>query len=264
MKRLAAGVAALCLLGALIALTQHNRVVEMVELVKRSPQADYNFSHGEVSNIFSRRVNQLNTWCSKRTQVDYTDYENAKLILHGYEWMYIPEFRLFYCSVAKIGSTTMKLTLMDAVGVVRNEQRQSHDQAADTISIAYQNPKTSAKNVPLVTHKNPFIKPEELAKHSLMIVRNPYERLVSAYMDKMVKRADDMEAYCKTYEPARTTYINSKVANITFSIFIDCVLSNRPLPFYNDHIYPMSRACGLCLIKYDMIGESCIVMECCG
>lgn len=212
----------------------------------------------EIEHIFMQRRSSLTKWCSKKRNVDFINYKYSKLILQGYDWMHIPEYKLFYCSIPKAGSTTMKDILMKSIGVERNTA-ELHDQAADVLSMDELRGRASPLNIPLArARRNPFY-PEKQPSHSLIIVRNPWKRLVSSYQNKIIQNGHPLINYCREYPPAKANYKQSSF-NTTFSEFVNCVLSNYllDLPFFDDHLFPMNKLCGICLIQYDMIGKNSI------
>lgn len=238
----------------------YNLYIYSYQQAESTPQsntaADHIQRHNstEILQLFRRRRLNIKRWCSKKTNVDFIDYKHSKDILHGYEWMSIPEYKLFFCSIPKAGSSTMKDILMKSIGIVRND-KELHDQAADSISMDADRGR-SPLNVPLArASRNPFY-PKNHARHSLIIIRDPWKRLVSAYQNKIVEEGRDLKYFCKKYALANV-HFSSRVAQTTFSEFVNCVLSNyqQQLPFFNDHFFPMNKLCAICLIDYDIIGE---------
>ncbi|XP_067950027.1 carbohydrate sulfotransferase 11-like [Watersipora subatra] len=212
------------------------------------------------------RHQDVTNWCNHTGAAKFIDYESARKNLVGYDWMYTPLYDLFYCSAPKVASTTMKKSLMEALGItVVADTTEIHQQALYVLSLSDWNGRSSMANIPLArSRRNPFAT-EQPAQHSLIIVRNPYSRLISAYQDKIVNNAKDLthlRRFCNDYiswdqiqKHLRVQKKNKKVPLVTFSEYIDCVLSNHLLktPFYNDHIVPMSKLCSVCLIRYDII-----------
>ena len=231
--------------------------------------------HVEV--VLHRRRLKLDNWCSNLKSVPFIDYQKARDTLVEYNWMFSSEHNLFYCSIPKVASTTMKKSLLQSKGIrVKNNTAGIHEKALPALSVSKWNKNTSALRVPLAkSRRNPF-SPSKQSKHSLIIVRNPYERLVSAYRDKIVNKGGDAEylrQFCESYEPASEESINKyKRSNnnsksswqVDFREFIDCVLSNDiyKTPFFNDHIFPMNLLCSTCLIHYDFIGKFIILPLC--
>lgn len=216
----------------------------------------------ETAKLIQDRVMRLEEWCSGKTEVKFIDFRSARDNLVSYDWMYVPEYRLFYCSIPKVASTTLKKRLMEVIGVtVANDTTEIHQQAVKYLSLNDWNNKTSMSDVPLArSRRNPFAPPVS-RNRSLIVVRNPYERLVSAFQDKIVNAGGEwthLRQYCYNYEPAMaTTSTNNQVFAVTFSEFVNCVLSNHhsKQPFYNDHVCPMSKICATCLIRYDLISK---------
>ena len=212
--------------------------------------------NAKTEQLFMKRRSSLQKWCSTKNNVEFIDYQKSKSILHGYDWMYIPIHNLFYCSIPKAGSTTMKNILMKVMGVERNGE-ELHDQAADVLSMDAVVNKPSPLNIPLAKAKrNPFY-PEKQPTHSLIIVRDPWQRLVSSYQNKIKEKGHALQYYCKEYPPAKSRGRRPSF-DISFPEFVNCVLSNYQLglPFFDDHLFPMNKLCGICLINYDMIGKN--------
>lgn len=138
---------------------------------------------------------------------------------------------LTYCAVAKCATTTFKGFLAKVTG---------NPCYADTY-----NPACSRN----LTRPRSF---GHFERRSLLIVRNPWSRLVSSYWNKFVVERHPLAAPC--YERHRKP-LHDRLA-ITFAEYVDCVLNDyrQKVPL-NVHFAPMHWHCSPCLANYTYIAH---------
>ncbi|XP_035674728.1 carbohydrate sulfotransferase 11-like isoform X1 [Branchiostoma floridae] len=170
---------------------------------------------------------------------------------------YNDPYRLVYCDVAKAGSTTMK-KILARVDPNYDYIRENglHDQ--DAFKDLSQFPAGSPALTSRLTNYTKF-----------MIVREPLERLLSAYQDKFrygravrefernygehfleVRTPNDAERWQKA---ARAAHSKARL-NITFAEFVRGVLTGEDR-YFNIHWQPQHLICHPCRIHYDYIGH---------
>nr|XP_045584797.1 carbohydrate sulfotransferase 11-like [Procambarus clarkii] len=94
----------------------------------------------------------------------------------------------------------------------------------------------------------------------LLVVRDPYQRLLSAYRDKFEDKGE--EFYIKNYAPVIRTFRQNVSdsrspkpdTGVTFSEFVSYILS-LPKTSFDEHWRPYQQLCFPCDIHYDVIGK---------
>ncbi|KAI8512796.1 hypothetical protein Bbelb_094350 [Branchiostoma belcheri] len=171
---------------------------------------------------------------------------------------YNDPYRLVYCDVAKAGSTTMKQILAKVdpnYDYIRKNGL--HDQGA------FKDLSQFPSGSPGLTHR--------LTNYTkFMIVREPLERLLSAYQDKFmygrgvreyennygkhfleVRTPNDADRWQKMATRASPSKVR---LNVTFAEFVRGVLTGEGR-YFNIHWQPQHLICHPCQIHYDYIGH---------
>ena len=169
--------------------------------------------------------------CSRRTK--YSHDKIHQLIVND-------QRKVAYCNVAKLASSTLK-SLMAFSTLPRGTE-------------AYR-----IENV----HKPEVLKgfglrfvnvtqyEEILDYHKIVVLRNPFTRLVSAYNNKIILRNRDHRKFRRKVMQCRNELYPSRKHSmtVTFVEFIDCVLSQ----VMNGHWAPVNDMCNMCQIDYDSV-----------
>uniref|UniRef100_A0A0K2UGE8 Carbohydrate sulfotransferase n=1 Tax=Lepeophtheirus salmonis TaxID=72036 RepID=A0A0K2UGE8_LEPSM len=79
----------------------------------------------------------------------------------------------------------------------------------------------------------------------ILFVRHPFERLVSAFENKIHKPFSDY---------FRTRLLKEGMKNLSFAAFVDFILSKKPQDL-NEHWAPQNLLCLPCHMDYDFIGK---------
>ena len=88
-----------------------------------------------------------------------------------------------------------------------------------------------------------------------LFVREPFERFLSAYIDKFYHRKPDfMSLYGKIIKRSLATGVNVKDQNVTFDEFVNYVLSIGG-GYWNEHWQTYDKLCRPCAIDYDFVGR---------
>ena len=100
---------------------------------------------------------------------------------------------------------------------------------------------------------------------SLVFVRNPFIRALSAYRDKFQStRSTDYNYVRDLYQKKILAYRNrlnvdsrypKNSVGVTFSEFVKFLSDQRQRSHYDEHWAPMSEICFPCQMKYDIIGK---------
>ncbi|KAK2720453.1 hypothetical protein QYM36_004365, partial [Artemia franciscana] len=161
---------------------------------------------------------------------------------------------LLYCYVPKVACTNWKRIIMilsgnantsDPLSIEANEvhPRRVWETLADF--------KTSESQ----TRLNNYYK--------FMFVRHPFERLVSAYVNKFYKSYTDYfqikygRTIVKNYRTNPGKEALTRGHDVTFSEFVQYLIAHKSSesgPF-NEHWRPMHELCEPCRVKYDIIGK---------
>ena len=140
-------------------------------------------------------------------------------------WLVSERFKLIACKVPKVGSTNIARLLyaLDHIAQINDSNRVRKGQARHQAILKMDN-----KNITsLVTYiTRTYTK--------FMFVRDPLERLLSAYRDRRPR------SWFKTNP-------------VTFSNFLENILDTSDDDL-NIHHYPFYKMCRPCLMKYDFIG----------
>ncbi|XP_067950900.1 carbohydrate sulfotransferase 10-like [Watersipora subatra] len=198
---------------------------------------------GEPSEEFIKthreRVNKLREFCADFKHdltKGFPKYDRLEDVLPSWNWITSPHHQLFYCATPKCASTTWKTYLMNDLKI--NWTIDTH-QAATNLGVATMFP----KEMPAFKDFLEFYRPA----NRLIIVRNPWARLVSAYEDKIVDSHWTLKKLCIAYEDYKS------VAAVTFDVFIDCLTHSMRDVVWNPHVNPLTSLCGVCQMDYNII-----------
>ncbi|XP_072255007.1 carbohydrate sulfotransferase 9-like [Pyxicephalus adspersus] len=153
--------------------------------------------------------------------------------------------KFIYCEVPKVGCSNWKriiLLLNDSLGLTLSELKHYEVHSSpllrklSTYSLAKQQ--------------------ELLATYTkVMIVRDPLERVVSAYRDKFLHNDDIYYSKTVTDIIKRRLEIDVNSTNkITFQEFVRFITIENP-KYRDTHWKPMFQLCDPCKIQYDIIGK---------
>ena len=210
---------------------------------------DTHISDEATSSVQDRRLRQLTEACRELTHVENKSQPK------WFEMYYDDRIDYIYCLVSKASCTSWKRTLMMLTGKLTKFQRP--EQISVGMALIYGNSDKYVRRIetlPMADRKWRFHD-----YFTFMFVREPLERLLSAYRDKMVEnpfgyhhidvdivrkyRSHDYKASVKRYR-------------VTFAEFVRYVLDRRAAGHELDrHWIPQSELCRVCKIRYDYIGH---------
>ncbi|XP_028286442.1 carbohydrate sulfotransferase 8-like [Parambassis ranga] len=157
--------------------------------------------------------------------------------------------RLLYCEVPKAGCSNWKRVLMVLGGSANNTRDIPHDAAHYANRLRRLE---SYKRAGIIDRLRSYTK--------VLFIREPFERLVSAFRDKF-------ESPNSYYHPVFGRPIISRYranatrtalrtgAGVTFREFIQYLLDVRRPVGMDIHWEPVSQLCNPCLLRYDFIGK---------
>jgi len=212
-------------------------------------------------NIQAYRSKLVHDTCEKyktpRKDVSVSDHEFSYLKRVNWHYMYVAHKQsLVWCKVPKAGSSTWTYNFLKLAGLNTNSTK---------IHAVLRNyyPKQQSHRV----FKDKF---------KFMVVRHPFERILSAYRDKLEDISRDLEArngyYYTTYgkhivsefrnkkKPVNTNTNYTKNSNVTEAVeptwreFITYIINTDPTKF-DEHWMPISMLCSSCVVRYNVIAK---------
>ncbi|XP_018552894.2 carbohydrate sulfotransferase 8-like [Lates calcarifer] len=198
-----------------------------------------------LSDIMEARRKLMKEMCAK-----YKSSISRTITRHHVNNLYVEDrYKLLYCQVPKAGCSNWKRTLMVLAGQASNVQSIKHD------TVHYGN---HLKTLDSFDRQGIMHRLETYTK--VMFVREPLERMVSAYRDKF---ENPNNYYHSLFgKPIISKYrVNPswtalKTGNgVTFKEFVQYLLDvHRPVGM-DIHWDQANQLCNPCLIDYDFIGK---------
>ncbi|KAH9382009.1 hypothetical protein HPB48_005457 [Haemaphysalis longicornis] len=199
-----------------------------------------NTSTGEVDNL-GRRLALIESMCKKYGPIlcegpsDPSTSINPLYCGHAASSFYFVHSRRFgYCPVPKAATSSLKTILLEAEGI--EDPGHNADQIFRRFHRYFPHERPSAD---LATRLG-----SEYTK--LVVVRHPFDRLVSAYVDKIRTTHPVIKAARKIYEDG----FNNTGPNgtLTFSEFVDFILM-QPVEKWDQHWSPFTALCRPCSMR---------------
>ncbi|XP_078358793.1 carbohydrate sulfotransferase 11-like [Oculina patagonica] len=198
----------------------------------------------ELANIMAsrqqERKRQLSAYC-ERTK---TNALQPKDLNH---FIVDNKHRIVYCYVPKVACTTWKKIMAHLVGLKSKPLKSVHDQKFNLLS---SHSKAKARFILENYYK-------------FLFVREPFERLLSAYKDKFTRKTNVWKKYEKKIKRAvrvrlgaNATSLGDRGGEIKFQDFISYLIdvSNKGSRF-NEHWRHYDQLCHPCKINFDFIGH---------
>lgn len=200
---------------------------------------------------YAERQKNLHVGCRK--------YYNASEILKvkrvKLDHILIDENRkVLFCYVPKVACTNWKRIFMLLTGKASN------------ISQVLQIPsyKVHARNLFTSLQNYSIAEVDQILRDytKFIFVRNPFERLLSAYHNKLEQHYDSSKYFqarfgkyiIKKFRKNPTNTSLEKGDDVTFSEFVD-YLTSSDSSTYNEHWQTVTNLCHPCFINYDLIGK---------
>ena len=181
-------------------------------------------------DIFRNRQHVLEQHCEN---VNLTEIIPPRTLL------YSRRLHLAYCPVYMAASSAMKYALLTAEGKPIVSHRLYNMSMKQAIH-------SDANKLSLKSHTEKVNGRVEV----LLIVRDPWQRLVSAYRTLIENRSS-------------LSHISSCVKTlgvkepITFELFLQCIIKSWDTGVrLTSHLHPISQVCGICRIQYSRIGKT--------
>lgn len=204
------------------------------------------FSNDTLETVFRARQNHVTNACVKEGRLPPISIENS--VFPG-KTIVETRHKILFCPVQKAGSTFWKRTLkaMNSQGKFTSPY-QVRRQSKKYTELYQDFQKSHSKYI-----RNWFMKNAV----SLLVVRDPYTKLFSAYVDKLYH--PNYLFWKVTGQPIRQLTNNSDRSScgndISFPEFIKYIIfqSNRIGGSLNTHFTPVYKHCDPCRAKYDYI-----------
>jgi len=203
-----------------------------------------------VSDVQKRRQQQMSDGCREFSDIVKKSTEA------WYEMYYDDQMDYVYCLVSKASCTSWKATLMMLTGELSEFHRPEklswimiHDHENSDKYIE------RLEKVPSVFRNWRFT---DSRYFTFMFVREPLERLVSAYRDKLVEDSTYHHINIAIVQQYRPRDYNASVTryNVTFPEFVRYVLDQHAAGKVLDrHWIPQYQLCRVCQLRWDFIGH---------
>ena len=207
--------------------------LELYNNSSSAPETTREVVIGRTADTFANRRNRVRRVCKRL-------YSNANLrAIRSREFIVNDDYKLIWCNIFKAASTTWFYHFGKLAGWNAKHIKKSGKNVLEFIRHIYPEP-TSETILRLVENGN---------YSSFLIVREPFERLVSVYSDKInqsIKHPFYSEMRC---EMTLQSPPESHLCLPTFSEFIDYILDGNS----NEHWEAHSNFCTPCLINYKYI-----------
>lgn len=187
------------------------------------------------------RKEQLEKYC-----LEHVDQNPQPKIKQLWQLLFDDDNKYIYCAVPKSASTPMKKTLLK----LRNDSKQYK--------------KRSPHEPSLWKHMSEYNESENskrLQTHfKFLFVREPFHRLLSAYLDKLFDSDKDYsnrlrQLIVKTYRPEDMEEVSTESNNVTFTEFLRFILTSSNIHVRDNHWRQYEYLCFPCFFKFDFIGH---------
>lgn len=218
----------------------------LVQQLNADPPGQKRDSPERMTQVQSSRLRLMREVCAK-----YTSGTAKQTItrMHVSRIYVEDKHKLLYCEVPKVGCSNSKRVLMVLQGLASSTGEIQHDE------VHYGN---HLKRLDSFNQKGIIRRLKTYTK--VLFLREPFERLVSAFRDKF----ESPNSYyhpvfgkpiISRYRSNATQYALRTGAGVTFKEFIQYLLDvHRPVGM-DIHWEPVGRLCSPCLLDYDFIGK---------
>ena len=210
-----------------------------------------------VSDIQEHRRQLLSDGCRKFSHIVNGSTRAS------YEMYYDDKMDYVYCLVSKVACTNWKRTLMMLSGKISNLQR------PEQLPFAMVHYRSSSgwyyeKYIKRLEKEYGDLRFKDDRYFTFMFVREPLERLVLAYRDKLLENLgyDDVDIdIVRQYRPHEYN-ASAKRYNVTFAEFVRYVLDQHSAGKVLDrHWIPQNELCRVCQLRWDFIGHYDTLLE---
>jgi len=218
----------------------------------KKPRLSKRIKNANQLELYKERKLRISSTCRKYglgkfpqgVETEEEESLNFQQMEDSYPWppekslMHQEPWHLLYCWIHKVASSSWSKVFFNLKG--KDVPPSRLHEAAQQFSVS------SSKLSGAISNSLVF-----------MIVRHPFERLVSAYRDKFElakKYAYVYSMYTSKILGLRTSAEAERARRPTFSEFVDYLL-RVPVQQFNDHWVPYWLHCHVCEMEYDIIGK---------
>ncbi|KAM8861393.1 carbohydrate sulfotransferase 8-like isoform 1-T3 [Synchiropus picturatus] len=177
-------------------------------------------------------------------------YPDVAVLRHHVSRVFVENrYKLLYCEVPKAGCSNWKRVLMVLGGSASSARLIPHDE------VHYGNHLKQLDSYP-----RDAITDKLRSYTKVLFVREPFQRLVSAFRDKFENpnpyyHSVFGRAIISRYRANATQAARSSGDGVTFREFVQYLLDVRRPAWMDSHWQPVAHLCSPCLLKYDFIGK---------
>uniref|UniRef100_A0A8D3DS09 Carbohydrate sulfotransferase n=1 Tax=Scophthalmus maximus TaxID=52904 RepID=A0A8D3DS09_SCOMX len=199
----------------------------------------------KLTNTLEARQKLMKEMCAK-----YKSSISRTITHHHVKYLYVVDkYKLLYCQVPKAGCSNWKRTLMVLAGQASNTQSIKHD------TVHYDN---HLKKLDSFDQQGLMHRLKTYTK--VMFVREPLERMVSAYRDKFENPNDHYHSLfgkpiISKYRANASSEALRTGNGVTFKEFVQYLLDGHRPVGMDIHWEQANQLCNPCLIYYDFIGK---------
>jgi len=200
--------------------------------------------------VQQRRQQQMSDGCHELSHIVNRSTEA------WYEMYYDDQMDYVYCLVGKASCTSWKATLMMLTGKLSKFQRP--EQLSIRIIHLRWNSDKYIKGLDGIMPKFRNWRFTDSRYFTFMFAREPFERLVSAYRDKLIEDGFYHYVNIAIVQQYRPHDYNASVKryNVTFAEFVRYVLDQHAAGQVLDrHWIPQYQLCRVCQLRWDFIGH---------
>ncbi|XP_015182782.1 PREDICTED: carbohydrate sulfotransferase 11-like [Polistes dominula] len=165
------------------------------------------------------------------------------------------QHELLYCYVPKVACTNWKRVLMVATGKWPGN---------DPLEIPADQAHSPGVFLRLSNYTLSEIEQKLLAYDKLIVVRHPFERLLSAYRNKLEAKNEKSSRYFQTrfgkkiikkYRVNATQESLKNGDDVTFREFVEFIINDSENGTKNEHWRPIYELCHPCIVNYNLVSK---------
>lgn len=233
---------------------ERNHKVDKVLVNSKDDSFNNNFpwkNSNSSYSVYEKRRKNLQRVCDKF--FDLKRFQKMKKV--NLNHLLVDEkHKILYCYVPKVACTNWKRIFLILTGKAKNISEVLNLPASQV----------HAKNLFKSLQNYSVSEVLKVTKNytKFIFVRHPFERLLSAYRNKLEQHYDSSKYFqarfgkyiIKNFRKNPTNVSLAKGDDVTFVEFVNYIVSSDP-SFYNEHWQRVTDLCHPCLIKYDFIGK---------
>ncbi|XP_043664751.1 carbohydrate sulfotransferase 11-like [Vespula pensylvanica] len=182
--------------------------------------------------------------------------ENGTLSPESFRNILVDEqHELLYCYVPKVACTNWKRVLMIATGKWPGN---------DPLEIPADQAHSPGVFLRLSNYTAPEIEKKLTSYDKLIVVRHPFERLLSAYRNKLEAKHEKSSRYFQTrfgkkiikkYRVNATQESLQNGDDVTFREFVEFITNDTENGTRNEHWRPIYELCQPCVVNYNLVSK---------